>query len=73
MIIVETPYIILILYMVLILPIFFKYHQIITNILGRWKLLLKGESAVEQGIDRRNINIDIISFTTLIKPYTAHN
>ena len=40
---------------------FLKYHQIITNIPERWKLLLKGENAVEQGIDQRQTNIDIIS------------
>ena len=40
---------------------FLKYHQIISNIPERWKLLLKGETAVEQGIDQRQTNIDIIS------------
>ena len=40
---------------------FFKYHQIITNIPERWNLLLKGETAVEQGIDQRQTNIVIIS------------
>ena len=40
---------------------FKKYHQIIINILERWKLLLKGKTAVEQGIHQRQTNIDIIS------------
>ena len=38
-----------------------KYHQIINNIIESWKRLLKRETAMEQGIDQRKINIDIIS------------
>ena len=40
---------------------FLKYHQIINNIIEGWKRLLKRETAMEQGIDRRKTNIDIIS------------
>ena len=40
---------------------FFKYHQIINNIIDGWKRLPKRETAMEQGIDRRKTNIDIIS------------
>ena len=32
---------------------FLKYHQIINDILEGWKRLLKGETAMEQGIDLR--------------------
>ena len=52
---------------------FLKYHQIITNIPERWKPLLKGENALEQGIDQGQTNKDTFRWnTTLIKPYTAH-
>ena len=40
---------------------FLKYHQIINNILEGLKRLLKSETAMEQGIDQRKTNIDIIS------------
>ena len=40
-----------------------KYHQIINNIIEGWKRLLKRETAMEQGIDRRKTNIDIINKT----------
>ena len=38
-----------------------KYHQIINNIIEGWKRLLKKETALEQGIDWRKTNIDLIS------------
>ena len=40
---------------------FLNYHQIINNILEGVKRLLKRETAMEQGIDQRKTNIDIIS------------
>ena len=40
---------------------FLIYHQITTNIPERLKLLLKGKTAMEQGIDQRKTNKDIIS------------
>ena len=39
---------------------FLKYYQIINNILEGLKRLLKSETAMEQGIDQRKTNIDII-------------